>query len=140
MRRIPRVLIVIVALAATSWPVSGQPSGQARPGSMLTVDSIMRGPKLVGSPPGAVRWSKDSSKVYFTWQKASDERSSTYVVGRDGTGLKALSTEEARVLDVAPAGRLDRARRRVLTAESGDIVSYDATSGERRQLDANVGD
>ncbi|HYN09386.1 MAG TPA: alpha/beta fold hydrolase [Vicinamibacterales bacterium] len=132
MRRISAVITLTVI--AASWPVSGQPSGQARSGSMLTIDSIMRGPKLVGSPPSAVRWSRDSSKIYFTWQKASDSRSATYVVGRDGTGLKALTTEEARVLDVAPAGRLDRARRRVLTAENGDIVSYDATSGERRQL------
>jgi dipeptidyl aminopeptidase/acylaminoacyl peptidase len=132
MRRISTVVTLVVV--AVSWPVSGQPSSQARSGSMLTIDSIMRGPKLVGSPPGNVRWSKDSSKIYFTWQKTSDERSATYVVNRDGTGLKALTTEEARVLDVAPAGRFDRARRRVLTAENGDVVSYDAATGERRQL------
>jgi dipeptidyl aminopeptidase/acylaminoacyl peptidase len=101
---------------------------------MLTIDSIMRGPKLVGSPPGAVRWARDSSKLYFTWQKASDDRSLTYVATRDGSGVKSLSTEEARTLDVTPAGRLDRARRRVLVAENGDIVSYDVTSGERRQI------
>ena len=90
---------------------------------MLTVDSIMRGPKLVGSPPGAVRWARDSSKLYFTWQKASDDRSLTYVANRNGSGVKSLSTEEVRTLDVTPAGRLDRARRRVLVAENGDIVS-----------------
>src|SRR6266849_2867665 len=29
----------------------------------LTVDSIMRGPKLVGYPPTALRWSGDSSRL-----------------------------------------------------------------------------
>ena len=132
MRRL--TILAILACLATSWPASDQPAAQARAKTMLTVDSIMRGPKLVGSPPSGVRWSRDSSKVYFTWQKAGDERSSTYVANRDGSGLKALSTEQARTLDVAPAGRLDRARRRVLLAENGDIVAYDVTSGERRQL------
>jgi dipeptidyl aminopeptidase/acylaminoacyl peptidase len=132
MRRLP--IVILLACLATSWPASDQLAAQARPDAMLTVDSIMRGPKLVGSPPGAVRWARDSSKVYFTWQKAGDERPSTYVVNRDGAGLKSLSTNETRTLDVTPAGRLDRARRRVLAAENGDIVSYDMTSGERRQI------
>ena len=137
MRRI--VTVVALALFALPLTTTGRPAAQARPApaspaSMLTVDSIMRGPKLVGTPPGNVRWSRDSSKVYFSWQKASDERSATYVVNRDGSGLKALSTEETRKLDVTPAGRLDRARRRMLLAEGGDIVSYDVASGARRQL------
>jgi dipeptidyl aminopeptidase/acylaminoacyl peptidase len=132
MRRL--LTIIVLGLVAASWPASGQPSGASRAATMLTVDSIMRGPKLVGSPPSAIRWSRDSSKIYFTWQQASEERSSTYVVNRDGTSLKKLTNEEARTIDAAPAGRLDRARRRVLTTENGDVVTYDTASGERRQL------
>ncbi len=49
--------IIALALIVASWPAASQPASQARPGTMLTIDSIMRGPKLVGSPPGAVRWS-----------------------------------------------------------------------------------
>jgi hypothetical protein len=33
----------------------------------LTVDSITRGPDLVGYPPDSLRWSADSSKLYFDW-------------------------------------------------------------------------
>jgi dipeptidyl aminopeptidase/acylaminoacyl peptidase len=101
---------------------------------MLTVDSIMRGPKLVGVAPTAVRWSKDSSKVYFTWQKPDETRPATYAVNRDGSGLRQLSTDEARALDVTPAGRFDRAHRRVLAVESGDVVMYDTATGARRQV------
>jgi dipeptidyl aminopeptidase/acylaminoacyl peptidase len=129
------LLLLPLVLAGTAWLAADQrPAAQPAPAAMLTVDGIMRGPKLVGSPPTNVRWSKDSSKIYFTWQKASDARSATYVANRDGSGLKQLTAEEARTLDVVPAGRFDRARRRVLTAENGDIVLYDVASGTRQWL------
>ena len=77
--------------------------------AMLTVDSIMRGPKLVGSAPTNVRWSADSSKIYFSWQKAADDRATTYVANRDGTGLAPFTGTP----DTPVAGRLDGARRRM---------------------------
>ena len=134
MRRLA-ALAILTAVTGT-WLVADQRAAtSAKPAVMaMTVDSIMRGPALVGSPPSAVRWSKDSSKAYFTWQKAGDERSSTYVVNRDGGGLRQLTDEEARNLDVPQAGRPDRAGRRALTAEGGDIVIYDVASGARTVL------
>ena len=50
----------------------------------LTVDSIMRGPDLVGYPPTGLRWSADSQKLFFEWRKPGETESSTYVAGRDG--------------------------------------------------------
>ena len=38
----------------------------------LTVDSIMRGPDLVGSPPTGLRWSADSQQLYFEWHKPGE--------------------------------------------------------------------
>ena len=129
MRRTP--FLVLIALAGSAWLTAQQkPASTPTPAAMLTIDSIMRGPKLVGASPSAVRWSKDSSKVYFTWQKAAEPRPATFSVNRDGTGLKQLTAEEARTLDVPQTGRYDRARRRLLNAESGDIVLYDATTGD----------
>jgi hypothetical protein len=77
---------------------------------------------------------KDSSKIYFSWQKAGAESAATFVVNRDGTGLKELTTAEAANLDTPQAGRPDRARRRLLTTESGDIVIYETATGTRRQV------
>ena len=129
------LLFVSLVLVGTAWLAADQrPAPASTPAAMLTVDSIMRGPKLVGSPPSNIRWSSDSSKIYFSWQKPTDARSATYVANRDGSGLKALTPEEARTLDVAPTGRFDRARRRVLTTENGDIVLYDIAGGARRPL------
>src|SRR5215213_2787459 len=65
----------------------------------LTVDTIMRGPGLAGYAPKNVRWSRDGQQVVFEWKRYSDpteESFDTYVVGRDGKGLRKLSDEEAK--------------------------------------------
>ncbi|HUF48434.1 MAG TPA: S9 family peptidase [Vicinamibacterales bacterium] len=135
MRRL--LLALPLAALATIWieaePARPAPQAAA-PAAMLTVDSIMRGPKLVGSAPTQVRWSRDSTAVYFSWQRPDDERAATWAVNRDGTGLRQLSDDEVRALDVPRSGAFDRAHRRVLVVESGDIVMYDTSSGARRQL------
>ena len=129
------VIIPFLALAATTWVAAGQnPAVSAAPG-MLTVDSIMRGPKLVGTPPAAIRFSKDSSQIFFAWQKAGDERTPTYSVNRDGSGLKQLTPEDVRLQDQQRTGRLDRDHKRLLGVENGDVVIYDASTNVKvRQI------
>src|SRR3982750_440037 len=66
----------------------------------LTVDSIMRGPRLVGYPPTNAYWAQDSKKVYFRWKQADEPRlkeTSLYVINRDGTDVRRLSDDEARL-------------------------------------------
>jgi len=128
----------VVLAAAGQRPAAPAP-GAARaasatpPTSMLTVDSIMRGPKLVGNAPTNIRWSKDSSKIYFSWQKAADDRAETYVVNRDGSGLAPFTGTP----DVAVTGRFDRAHRRVVLVDSGDIAIVD-DHGDLRAFDEIV--
>ena len=99
----------------------------------MTVDSIMRGPDLVGYPPSGLRWSGDSTKLYFNWRKPGEEESSTYVVDRAGGEPRKLSEEETK--NAPPAsGRWDNARRRILFSDGGDIVIYDVSTGTRRQV------
>jgi len=54
-RLVPLFALVVPAVA----------SAQAFP---LTVESIMRGPDLVGTAPSNVRFSADGRYVYFTWR------------------------------------------------------------------------
>jgi dipeptidyl aminopeptidase/acylaminoacyl peptidase len=130
-----QLLVATLVFSFVPWISARQAAKPAAaPGPMLTVDSIMRGPKLVGNPPSAIRWSRDSSKLYFSWQKAADERAATYVVNRDGTGLRQLTAEETRAIETPQTGRFDRARKRMLAAEGGDVVLYDVASGARRLL------
>src|SRR3972149_6558516 len=83
------------------------PAGQGAAGQKarfgLTVDSIMRGPKLVGYPQTGLRWSGDSSRLYFEWRRPGDDEAATWVVGRDGSDLRKLSDDDRR--NAPPAAR-----------------------------------
>lgn len=124
--------IAVVALLSATVPVRG-----AGP-FPLTVDSIMRGPKLVGYPPSGLRWSGDSTRLYFEWRTAGDDETSTWVVGRDGGPPRRLTDEERR--SAPPVnGRWDTAHRRVLFVDRGDIVLLDTVGGTRRQITRTTG-
>ncbi|HEX9366665.1 MAG TPA: alpha/beta fold hydrolase [Vicinamibacterales bacterium] len=98
----------------------------------LTVDSLMRGPDLVGYPPDGLRWSADSQKLYFDWRKPGEEEASTYVVDR--TGRTPVRLDDAQKKNVPPAnGRWDKARRRVVFSDRGDIVMIDG-GGARKWI------
>lgn len=106
----------------------------------LTVDSIMRGPDLVGYAPTGVYWSQDSGRVYFRWKRAGEPRlkeTDLYVVNADGTGLRKLSEDEARKSPPA-AGELSKDRRLTVYTEEGEVYLYDHEKGERRQLTRTV--
>ena len=99
----------------------------------LTVDSIMRGPKLVGYPPTGLRWSGDSRELYFEWRHPGEDEPSTWVVARDGGPPRRLTDEERKQ---APAvdGVWDEAHRRVLSVDDGDVVMVDSVARTRRQV------
>jgi len=122
---------VVVVVAAAR--VAGAPAPFP-----LTVDSIMRGPKLVGYPPTGLRWAGDSSKLYFEWRRPGEDEASTWVVNRDGSQLRKLSDEERRSAPPA-SGVWDKAHRRVLFVDQGDIVLVDSVSGTRRQITRTTG-
>ena len=132
--------LLAAALPATVDAQTGPtPATTAAGGFPLTVDSIMRGPDLVGYPPSGLRWSGDSTRLYFEWQGRGDDEAATWVVAADGSGLRRLSEEERHR---APPvnGQWDRARRRVLSATRGDIALIDTVSGTRTVLTRTAGD
>jgi dipeptidyl aminopeptidase/acylaminoacyl peptidase len=102
----------------------------------LTIDNIMRGPQLYGHEPTNVRWSGDGQKIFFSWKQASDPISGptdTYVVNRDGSGLKKLSDDESKLAPPGFGSRTRDRKREVYTAD-GDLFIYDFTTDTRRQL------
>jgi dipeptidyl aminopeptidase/acylaminoacyl peptidase len=131
----PRLRCVLAAAALVV--VSPHLRGAQAP-FPLTVDSIMRGPKLVGFPPTGLRWSGDSARLYFEWRRPGEDEASTWVVNRDGSQLRKLSDEERR--NVPPAnGAWDKAHRRVLFVDQGDIVMVDSVASTRRQITRTTG-
>ena len=111
---------VLLPLAATLVLLQAQTGARFA----LTVDNIMRGPGLVGYEPAQVRWSGDSRQIYFQWKQPAqkeDEPMDTYVVNRDGSGLRKLSVDETQRRAAAirrylegPSRRRLRPRRRYL--------------------------
>ena len=115
----------------------GRPA-KAAGGFELTVDSIMRGPKLVGYPPTGLRWSGDSSRLYFEWRRPGDDEASTWVVG---ARRRRAAQADRRGAPQRAAGRRpwDKAHRRVLFVDQGDIVMLDSVAGTRRQITRTTG-
>jgi dipeptidyl aminopeptidase/acylaminoacyl peptidase len=102
----------------------------------LTIDNIMRGPQLYGYAPSQVRWSGDGERIYFQWKQASDPRikpEDTYVVGRDGSGLRKLPDAEAKLAPPA-GGSATRDKKRTVYSREGNIFLYDAATGATRQI------
>jgi dipeptidyl aminopeptidase/acylaminoacyl peptidase len=101
----------------------------------LSIDNIMRGPGLVGWEPEELRWSPDGARVYFSWKLYSEpleKDRDTYVVNRDGSGMRKLSDEEKK--DAPPSGgaQWTRDRMRAVFADDGDIFLW--ADGKRRAL------
>jgi len=127
---------LLCLLLTAPAPVSAQAPAAATRKLSLTIDEIMRGPALYGNSPRAVRWSGDGSKIYFSWKEASappDKPFDTYVINRDGSGMRKLTDVEERL---APPlnGVESRDGKLILYTDRGDLYLYDRGTDTRRQL------
>ncbi len=137
---LPMAAPVVQAQRASGLAAPSSGSSEPANGRLeLTVDSIMRGPDLVGYPPTGLRWAADSQKLYFDWRKPGEDKAHPYVVGRTGGSPRKLSEDEAKSIPPSAGGRWDKARRRVVFVDGGDIVMVDAVAGVRRQLTKTAG-
>ena len=126
------MLLWRVILAFLCWSLWAQTT----PKLELTIDNIMRGPGLVGHEPTDVRWSGDSSQIYFKWKQYSDpvlKPRDTYVVSRSGGTPRRLTDEEAKLAPPA-AANLTRDHKRAVYAQDGDIYLYDYVTDRARPL------
>lgn len=115
MKRIAAALLfALVALAAAAQQFD------------LSIDNIMRGTGLYGWTPEDVRWSPDGQRVYFSWKLYTDtleKDRDTYVVNRDGSGLRKLSDDEKK--DAPPANaQWTRDKHRAVFTDEGDVFLW----------------
>jgi dipeptidyl aminopeptidase/acylaminoacyl peptidase len=109
------------------------PAAQDSTSPALTIESIMRNPKWIGTSPYDVRWSEDGRQVYFMWNPENAEEASLYTVSREGRRPRRASMEELRALPPA-TGDYDRRRTRKVYEREGDIFLLQIESGQIRQL------
>jgi dipeptidyl aminopeptidase/acylaminoacyl peptidase len=98
----------------------------------MTVESIMRGPALVGHAPTELHWSPDGTTLSFSWAKADgspDPQSHGYWVKRDGTGLTKGAPHEATAPPTPPQPEKTR-----VYASLGDLYYYDADTKKTKRL------
>jgi hypothetical protein len=100
-RLLPLLTLVLLAgPAAITTPAQNStariPTRLAPSKFELTVDSIMRGPGLVGWAPTSLRWSADSRILYFEWRKPGEKDPSTYAVDRGGGDPRKLSDDDVK--------------------------------------------
>src|SRR5437016_4235812 len=138
--RMAVIVICALSLLAPQLLQAQKPSTSSPKTFGLTVDSSMRGPRLVGYPPTGVYWSQAGKHVYFRWKQADEQRlkeMSLYVVNRNGTGLRRLSDDEAK--QAPPAnGELSKDKMMTVFTDEGDIFIYDHAKGARRQITRTV--
>ena len=116
---------VAVALAPAREHPAAAPLQPAKPPAKkadsafeLTVDSIMRGPGLVGYPPSALRWSGDSERLYFEWRPRGEDEPATW--------------EVAALLPRAATAATAAGRRRPKAASRAGSPTTSASSPRRR--------
>ena len=115
---------------------SALPQSTATVVEALTLDQIMEGQDFVGTSPSQVRWSGDNQLIYFRWKQpdsADQKEASTFVIRRDGTGLRQLSEEEEETEAWPNSRTWNRERSQFLFVQNGDLFLLDR-SGRRRQL------
>src|SRR5262245_3799940 len=134
--RVTCALVAVSCVLITAHPATAP----AKPFE-LTVDNIMRGPKLVGYPPTGLRWSGDSTRLYFEWRQPEDTEAATNYVGRGrhGNTVPRKLTDQERRSAPPVNGMWDKAHRRVLFVDQGDIVLVDSVANTRRQITRMTG-
>ncbi len=102
----------------------------------LTIESIMRGPALVGHAPRGLRWTPDGAKVTFSWAKADgspDPGYKNYTINRDGTGLVSGSPPSGGG-ESNPWDFGNRQGDKIAYASGGDIFIYDTVKKSPEQI------
>lgn len=104
----------------------------------LTVETIMRDPKWMGTSPSGIVWSEDGEKIYFNWRQKGDEGDSLYVVSAKGGTPYRVSLKEQKKLP-SRFGVYNKDKTIKLYAKQGDIILLDIKKNKELQLTNTVG-
>ena len=158
--RLPRYLLLAVGLTMLAGVLMaraqdnppGKPAATApikTPLTELSIDLIMKGEDLVGTAPSDPVWATDAKTLYFRWRKAGADRSELYAVTAANPLPRPVKSEELLKLPPLRATRssrmfgfggmggemaLDKARKRGLVNQNGDLFLVDLATGKSRQL------
>lgn len=142
---------IFLILLILSIGISAHGENQKALETRLTIDTIMKGPELVGSPPSAIMWSVDGEKLYFRWQKPGEKKADFYTISKNNLTPKKIALKDLLMLPPYPSRsfffsryfrfgslgmeiKFNREKRRALFIRGGDIKLLDIPSGKITQL------
>ncbi len=130
--------LLVPQLAAAQNVAEAEPEVATRFEFPLTIESIMRGPELLGQAPSRVTWTDDSRWVYFRWLPGGhpwDESSKLYRVPASGGEPEEVPEDEAdSVAIITASGDLSRDRKLRISSVGGDLYLVDRNSLAVRRL------
>jgi dipeptidyl aminopeptidase/acylaminoacyl peptidase len=130
--RFAPILFLVIGSAFDARSQTGpQPNNPSR--GWLTVDTIMRDPKWMGTSPSNVFWSEDGENVYFNWRQKGDEDDSLYVVSARGGTPRRVPLEERKKLP-SRFGTYNKDNSKKLYTKDGDIFLYDVRDKKEVRL------
>jgi dipeptidyl aminopeptidase/acylaminoacyl peptidase len=141
-------LLLIVATASVITMNGAEAAREAQAGSAassnsrqasaqapaLTLDLLAQdGAKWIGTSPSQVRWSEDSSSIYFLWNPEAKDDSELYVIPREGGTPTRVAREQYRAIPPADAERNRDATMKVYAAY-GDIFVITSQGQQVRRI------
>lgn len=126
-----KIFLVLVYVVTPIYLLSQEISEQTKP--KLTIEQIMQDPKWTGEISSTIWWSEDGKQVYFKWNPGDAEAESTYVVNRDGNGLRKLTLEERKNL-IPERGEYNKDRTKKVYLKESDIFLLDIPSMNIQQI------
>ncbi len=150
MKRTPAVFFLLI-LALTAW-ASPPAAQEAKPAPFrMTVDNIMRGEEMIGQSPTDVQWSYDSRVLYFRWKAPTEKTAELYALDRGEVVPRKITAEQMMKRPPLSAGEsrgmrgfgwfgrggqaiIDKARRRALIVDGGEVKILDLPTGSLRPL------
>ncbi|MBI4429756.1 MAG: prolyl oligopeptidase family serine peptidase [Ignavibacteriales bacterium] len=105
--------------------------------SWLTVDTIMRDPKWMGTSPDNVYWSEDGERIFFEWRREGDEGDSLYVINASGGQARRVMLEERKKLP-SRFGNYTKDWSKKTYIREGDVFALDIRRNVETQLMQSV--
>ena len=136
MRRLP----IVICLLVMCYPVilvNAQTTESSNTKYTLTVDTIMRDPKWMGSSPRSAFWAEDGSALYFYWDPEQTDSDSLYKVPHDGGEPVKVARKERLALP-SRYGSYNKNKSKKIYEKNGDIFIYDIRSGIVTQVTNTV--
>ena len=131
------------------------PAATKGPVTKLSIDLIMKGEEFVGTEPSDIVWAVDGKTLYFRWKRPGEKRAEQYAVtaanpiprpvtSADMIKLPPLRSSTGGGMFRMYGGssgmdggmQFDKAKKRAVFTQNGDIFLLDLATGKIRQLTA----